>query len=155
MEKLGFSATISILGTTITTLIGGWDMLIQALLVFMALDYLTGLLAAVKQNRVNSEIMYWGGIRKGVVIVVVVVAAYCDTLLGLEPPILRDLAIWFYIAREGISIFENIGKVGVPLPYSIVKVFEQLRIKGGEEHKPKRGEDESDNSDDKKEDSTR
>lgn len=117
-------------------------MLIQALLVFMTLDYITGVVSAIKQKKLNSEIMYWGGIRKGVVIAVVVIAAYCDTLLGLNPPILRDLAIWFYIAREGISIFENIGKLGVPLPYSIVKVFEQLRIKGGEEHKEeKRGED--------------
>ncbi len=154
MEKVGFSGIISILGTTTTTLLGGWDMLIQALLVFMALDYLTGLMAAFKQHRVNSEIMYWGGIRKGVVIIVVVVAAYCDTLLGLEPPILRDLAIWFYIAREGISIFENIGKLGVPLPYSIVKVFEQLKIKAGEESPPKRGEKQND-SDKKEEDSTR
>ena len=142
MEKLGFSGIISVLGTTTTTLLGGWDMLIQALLVFMTLDYITGVVSAIKQGKLNSEIMYWGGIRKGVVIAVVVVAAYCDTLLGLNPPILRDLAIWFYIAREGISIFENIGKLGVPLPYSIVKVFEQLRIKAGEEHKQeKRGED--------------
>ena len=111
-------------------------MLLQALLVFMALDYVTGFLAAVKQKRVNSEVMYWGGIRKGVVIVVVVIAASCDTLLGLDPPILRALAIWFYIGREGISIFENIGKLGVPLPYHVIRVFEQIKQRGGEEHKP-------------------
>lgn len=113
-------------------------MLIQALLVFMALDYITGFLAAIKQKRVNSEVMYWGGIRKGVVIVVVVIASSCDTLLGLDPPILRALAIWFYIGREGISIFENVGKLGVPLPHNVVRVFEQIKQRGGEEHKPEK-----------------
>ena len=108
-------------------------MLIQALVIFMAIDYVTGVLAAIKNKKLNSEIMYWGGIRKGVVIVVVVIAAACDSLLALDPPLLRALAIWFYIAREGISIFENIGKLGVPLPYSILKVFEQLRDRGGDE----------------------
>jgi toxin secretion/phage lysis holin len=143
VKSFSIPALFSLFGTGFTTLLGGWDMLLQALLVFMALDYITGFLAAVKQKRVNSEVMYWGGIRKGVVIVVVVIAASCDTLLGLDPPILRALAIWFYIGREGISIFENIGKLGVPLPYHVIRVFEQIKQRGGEEHKPeekKRGE---------------
>jgi toxin secretion/phage lysis holin len=136
VKSFSIPALFSLFGTGFTTLLGGWDMLLQALLVFMALDYVTGFLAAVKQKRVNSEVMYWGGIRKGVVIVVVVIAASCDTLLGLDPPILRALAIWFYIGREGISIFENIGKLGVPLPYHVIRVFEQIKQRGGEEHKP-------------------
>jgi toxin secretion/phage lysis holin len=136
LKSFSIPALFSLFGTGFTTLLGGWDMLLQALLVFMALDYVTGFLAAVKQKRVNSEVMYWGGIRKGVVIVVVVIAASCDTLLGLDPPILRALAIWFYIGREGISIFENIGKLGVPLPYHVIRVFEQIKQRGGEEHKP-------------------
>ena len=117
-------------------------MLIQALLIFMAIDYMTGVLSAVRNKKLNSEIMFWGGIRKGIVIVVVVIAAACDTLLALDPPVLRALAIWFYIAREGISIFENIGKLGVPLPYSILKVFEQLRDRGGDEAEKGREKDE-------------
>ena len=135
MKLFGFSTIFSILGTSTSFILGGWDMLIQALLIFMGLDYLTGVLAAIRKKRLNSEVMYWGGIRKGVVIVVVVIASACDNLLALDPPIMRALAIWFYIAREGISIFENVGKLGVPLPYSIVKVFEQLKNKSQGEYK--------------------
>jgi toxin secretion/phage lysis holin len=133
LNSFSIPAFFSVIGTSISALLGGWDMLIQALVIFMAIDYVTGVLAAIKNKKLNSEIMYWGGIRKGVVIVVVVIAAACDSLLALDPPLLRALAIWFYIAREGISIFENIGKLGVPLPYSILKVFEQLRDRGGDE----------------------
>lgn len=110
-------------------------MLIQALLVFMCIDYVTGLLSAIRDKRVNSEVMWWGGIRKGVVLSVVAIAAFCDSILGMDPPVLRALAIYFYMGREGISILENIGKLGVPLPAFIRSIFEQLRDRGGDEDK--------------------
>lgn len=133
--KLTIPSIFSVAGTTISTMVGGFDMLLEALLIFMALDYLTGLLAAFKRKKVNSEIMYWGGIRKGIVIVVVVIATIADGLIGLDPPVMRTLAILFYISREGISILENVGKLGVPLPHALRQYFEQLKEQGGDEDK--------------------
>jgi toxin secretion/phage lysis holin len=74
--------------------------------------------------------MFWGGIRKGVILVVVGIAVLLDSMLGNPEPILRTLAIYFYAAREGISVTENLGIIGVSLPPVIVKVLEQLQEKG-------------------------
>lgn len=120
-------------------------MLIQFLIILMTIDYITGLLTAIRLKKVSSEVMFWGGIRKGIVIVVVAIAAMCDNLLGMEPPVLRALAIYFYMGREGISILENIANLGVPLPAFIRNIFEQIKDRGGEEEK--RGEDTNDKDD--------
>ncbi|HUX47225.1 MAG TPA: phage holin family protein, partial [Desulfosporosinus sp.] len=75
------------------------------------------------------EIMFWGGIRKGLVLAVVVVAVLLDKMVGNSEPILRTLAIYFYVTREGISVTENLGILGVPLPPSISRVLIQLQKK--------------------------
>jgi toxin secretion/phage lysis holin len=96
----------------------------------MVIDYATGFLGAIKNHKVDSEVMFWGGIRKGVILAVVIVAVLLDKMVGNAEPILRTLAIYFYAAREGISVTENIGILGVPLPPSISKVLAQLQDKG-------------------------
>lgn len=133
MKTLSFSAIVSVIGTTISSVLGGWDMLIQFLIIFMVMDYLTGLAAAIKQKKVNSEVMYWGGIRKSAILVVIIIAVMFDTLVGGEAPVFRTLAIYFYLSREGISIIENLGHLGVPLPSFIRTFLEQLKDKGGPE----------------------
>lgn len=131
--KTSFCAIVAVLGTTLSALFGGWDMLIQFLIVFMVIDYLTGLLAAWKDNKVNSEVMYWGGIRKSAVLLVIIIAVMFDSLVSSDAPVFRTLALYFYISREGLSIIENVGKLGVPLPHFIRSVLEQLKEKGGPE----------------------
>jgi toxin secretion/phage lysis holin len=74
--------------------------------------------------------MFWGGIRKGIIIVVIAIAVMLDQLLGNKEPIFRMLALYFYIAREGLSIVENFGILGVPFPEKIKKVLVQLQEKG-------------------------
>lgn len=113
-------------GTIVSAWLGGWDVALQALVAFMVVDYLTGVLAAVKQRRLNSEVMFWGGLRKGIILLVVAMAVILDRLVGNEDPIFRTLAIYFYVAREGLSILENLGLLGVPLPDFLRRVLEQL-----------------------------
>lgn len=113
-------------GTIVSVWLGGWDVALQALVVFMVVDYLTGVLAAVKQRRLNSEVMFWGGLRKGIILLVVAMAVILDRLVGNEDPIFRTLAIYFYVAREGLSILENLGLLGVQLPDFLRRVLEQL-----------------------------
>ena len=131
MKEYTFSAIIATIGTTTTALLGGWDTLLQFLVVFMILDYLTGLLAAAKRKKVNSEVMYWGGIRKSAILVVIAIATMFDSMMATDAPVFRTMAIYFYLSREGISITENLGKLGVPLPVFIRQLLEQIRDKGG------------------------
>ncbi len=134
-KEFMFNAAIAAIGTTLSAWLGGWDIALKVLIVLMVLDYATGLLGAIRQSRVNSETMFWGGIRKIIILAVVALAVLFDQMLGNAEPILRTLAIYFYAAREGISVTENLGIIGVPLPPVIVKVLEQLQSKGEGESK--------------------
>lgn len=96
----------------------------------MVFDYVTGFLGAVKNKGVDSEVMFWGGIRKGTILAVIVIAILLDERVGNADPIFRTMAIYFYTGREGISVTENLGILGVNLPPSITKVLKQLRKKG-------------------------
>jgi len=126
-KGLSFSAFIASVGTILCSSLGGWDATLKVLVVLMVLDYVTGVLGAIKNKQVNSEIMFWGGFRKGLILAVVVVAVLLDQMVGNSEPILRTLSIYFYVAREGISVTENLGILGVPLPTSISRVLTQLQ----------------------------
>lgn len=129
-KEFVFSTVVSTVVTIISVWLGGWDIALQVLIVLMVIDYITGFLGAIKQARVNSEIMFWGGIRKLIILAVVALAFLFDKMLGNADPILRTLAIYFYVAREGLSVTENLGIMGVPLPPAVTKVLEQLQTKG-------------------------
>jgi len=131
IREFSLSTIISATGTIITACLGGWDAALKVLIVLMVLDYATGFLGAVRSHKVNSEIMYWGGVRKGIILAVLVVAVLLDEMVGNAEPIFRTLTIYFYVSREGISVMENVGLLGVPLPPVIGKVLEQLQQKEG------------------------
>jgi len=129
LKEFSFSSIIASMGTILCSCLGGWDAAMKVLIALMVLDYVTGFLGAIKNKRVNSEIMFWGGIRKGIILCVIVVAVLLDEMVGYSDPILRTLAIYFYVAREGISVTENLGILGVPLPPSISRMLSQLQKK--------------------------
>jgi len=128
-KEFSFSTVIAAIGTIVSAWLGGWDAALRVLVVLMVIDYVTGFLGAVKEHKVNSEIMYWGGIRKGVILAVLALAVLLDQMVGNAEPILRTLAIYFYVAREGVSLTENLGILGVPLPPGISQVLTQLQEK--------------------------
>ena len=123
----GFFAAI---GTTLATALGGWDIALKILLYAMLFDYATGLLAAVKGHVLNSDVMYWGGVRKAVVLGVVGLCVMLDQLFGYDDPVIRTGAVIFYLAREGLSIVENLGKLNVLVPDIVKERLQQL--KGGD-----------------------
>ena len=129
LKEFGFNTLVAGLGLIVTNWLGGWDAALKALVVFMILDYVSGLLAAIKRKEVDSEVMFWGGIRKGAVLAVVAISVLLDQMSGNKEPIFRTLAIYFYVAREGLSITENLGLLGVPLPGFVTKVLTQLQEK--------------------------
>ncbi len=129
VKEISLSTVVASVATILCSSLGGWDAALKVLVVLMVIDYVTGFLGAIKNKQVNSEIMFWGGIRKGLILAVVVVAVLLDEMVGNQEPILRTLAIYFYVAREGISVTENLGILGVPLPPSISRVLTQLQKK--------------------------
>ncbi|WP_461392867.1 phage holin family protein [Desulfosporosinus fructosivorans] len=130
IKEFSFNSVVAAMGTIVSVWLGGWDTALKALVVFMVIDYITGLLGAVKNKQVNSEVMFWGGIRKGLILAVVAVAVMLDQMTGNTEPIFRTLAIYFYLAREGVSVTENLGILGIPLPPAVTKVLTQLQEKG-------------------------
>jgi toxin secretion/phage lysis holin len=123
--------------TAIISALGGWDMAIQALFAVMVIDIITGLLVALVWKKsgktatgaVESKAMLKGLCRKFVMILIVFIANLIDSSMGLNG-ILRTGSILFFTGNEGLSIVENVGIMGVPLPKFLKEAFEQLRNKG-------------------------
>jgi len=131
----GKDASIGILGALIGyigTAVGGWDKGMTILIILMIGDYMTGLLGAIKTRQLNSDVMYWGGIRKIVVLFVIALATAFDGWMNPDALVYRTIAIYFYIGREGLSIIENLGVLNVPLPQKLKDVLQQLNDKGEE-----------------------
>jgi len=128
-KEFSLGGILSLIATIVTVWLGGWDLALKALVVLMVIDYITGVLGAIKNKRVSSEIMFWGGIRKGLILGVVIIAVLLDGMVGNSEPLFRTLALYFYVAREGISVTENLGILGVPLPPGITQLFTKLQGK--------------------------
>ncbi|MBE9390249.1 phage holin family protein [Vagococcus salmoninarum] len=124
-SQRGISQWVVLLVSLIGGSLGGWDHGLQFLSVMMVTDYVLGVLVAVKLKRLDSSIMFWGVIRKVVMFVVVAVAFQAQSLLPASLP-LRELTLWFYIGKEGLSFIEHTGKI-IPLPVVLSQFFEQLK----------------------------
>lgn len=113
---------------------GEMDGLLVALIAFICLDYITGLIVGAVQHKLNSQTSFAGLAKKAFILVVVAVAHIIDTqILGGTASVLRSAACGLYIANEGLSILENGGKLGVPYPAKLREVLEQLRDKNEED----------------------
>lgn len=126
---------LGLVGGWLAELLGGWDTGLQSLLLFMALDYASGLMLAgifkksqkSAQGALESRAAWQGFFRKGAALAVVLIAARLDLLLGLS--FIRDATIIAYCGNELISITENIGLIGVPLPKPIKGAISALKEK--------------------------
>lgn len=134
-EKNMFNFVLAVLGTGFTYALGGWDKCFIILVSLMAVDYITGVIAAVIAGKVDSEVGFKGILRKAAILLVIIVATQLDRLLNEGTWVFRTLVCYFYIANEGISILENVGKCGIPLPQKLVNALVQLRNKGEGEEK--------------------
>lgn len=140
--KVAICGGIGVVGSVIAEVFGGWDAAMITLVTLMIIDYIMGVLvAAVWHNSPKSETgtlesrAGWKGLcRKGVVLLIVLVATRLDIVLGTSN-IVRNAAIIGYSANELISIVENAGLMGVPIPSIIQKAIDVLQKKaeGGED----------------------
>ena len=125
MEKY-FNVIVAILATFFTYLFGSWDLALQVLIVFMVLDYLTGVLHAYLIGQLSSEVGFKGLVKKCMILVVLIIGVMLDRILGTGTWVFRTLVAYFYIANEGISLLENVGNIGIPIPNKIKNALEQL-----------------------------
>lgn len=130
MEKYfnGISMFVGLAGGVIAGLLGGIDTIMHALIFLMGTDYLTGLIKGIKNKNLNSQIGFWGLIKKGLILVVVMVAVELERMTSNAMPI-REIVIMFYVANEGISLLENISEF-LPLPEKLKDYFTQIRETG-------------------------
>lgn len=117
----------ALLAAGITAIFGGWDMLMTALVAMAVADYVTGLVAAGINGSLDSRVGWKGILKKLLIFVAVAVAATVDMATGLEGHPLRAAACLFYIGNEGISIVENLGRAGVPIPMRLAALFQRLK----------------------------
>ncbi|UQZ34617.1 holin [Paenibacillus sp. PK3_47] len=111
---------------SIAGLLGGWDKGLLVLIVLMCFDYATGVMGAFRTKTVSSDVMFWGGVRKAVVLFVVGLCSLMDDWVQPGAPIFRTAAIYFYAGREGLSVVENLGVLGIPLPQAMKDFLLQL-----------------------------
>lgn len=117
-------------GAGLTSLLGGWDMALQILVIFVVFDYITGLCAAWHDKALDSNIGLFGIAKKILLFLPVVIGYQLDLMLGQE--VLRNIAIFFYMANEGISILENLGRCGVAIPPQILDALKKLKDRKSE-----------------------
>lgn len=122
-----FKVIVAAVGTGATYLLGDWDTALVVLLIFIVLDYVTGVLVAFINKQLNSQIGFKGLAKKALIIVILIMAVCLDRLLGNEGWVIRTLVCYFYIANEGISLVENAGNLGLPIPQKLKDIFEQLK----------------------------
>lgn len=120
-------------------LLGEWNVLLSVLAWFMAIDYATGLICAwrgrspkTEGGGVSSRAGFDGLARKGLIILIVLMATLLDRAIGSDGAIFQTAACGYYIANEGISILENSALLGVPYPKAVMNALEALREKGDE-----------------------
>lgn len=134
-------AGIGAVGGVIAGFFGGWDAALITLLIFMGVDYITGLIVAgvfknstkTDSGALGSNASFMGLLRKGMVLLVVLVACRLDIMIGTN--FVRDAVVIAYCVNEMLSIVENMGLMGVPIPEAITKAIEILKKKSETEDK--------------------
>lgn len=134
-----FMTTIGIVGSFIASLFGGWDAALTTLVIFMGIDYVTGLIVAgvfhnsgkTESGALESRTGWKGLCRKGMTFLIVLIACRLDLIMNTN--FVRDAVVIGYIANETISIVENAGLMGLPIPSAITKAIEVLTKKNEKE----------------------
>ena len=115
--------------------LGGCDGLLYALIAFVVIDYITGVMCAIINKQLSSAVGFKGSFRKVLIFLLVGIANIIDVQVIGTGAVLRTAVIFFYISNEGVSLLENAGHLGLPIPEKIKTVLEQLhdRAENGKE----------------------
>jgi len=130
IEKLfnGVSIVVGLAGGFLCQWLGGYDVILKALIALVILDYVTGVLKAIYTKTLSSAVGFKGLIRKIVIFIVIATAVIVQMIVGDAIP-LREITIIFFLCNEGISLLENASEF-VPIPEKLKDTLIQLREKG-------------------------
>jgi len=121
---------VTVMGGYIGYFLGGWDGFLYALVAFVVIDYITGIMVAVLEKRLSSEVGFRGIFKKVLIFSLVAVGHIIDSKLIQNGGAIRTAVIFFYLSNEGISILENTAKIGLPIPERLREVLEQINGDG-------------------------
>lgn len=127
----------TVIGGWLGYFLGGYDGLLYALVVFMAADYITGVMCAVSDKKLSSAVGFKGICRKVLILMLVGIANLLDVQVIGTGAVLRTAVIFFYLSNEGVSLLENAAHLGLPIPEKLKTVLAQLhdRAEGdGDDH---------------------
>lgn len=120
--QIAFSA----LGGFIGWFLGGNDSFIYALLAFVVIDYITGIMCAIADKELSSEVGFKGICKKVLIFALVGIGNLLDIYILGQAGILRNVVIFFYLSNEGVSILENASHLGLPVPEKLKEILKQL-----------------------------
>ena len=115
--------------------LGGCDGLLYALIAFVVIDYVTGLMCAISDKTLSSEVGFKGICRKVLIFLLVGIGNIIDVQVLGSPGVLRTAVIFFYLSNEGVSLLENAAHLGLPVPDAIKTVLEKLHDRAEKEEK--------------------
>ncbi len=124
--KSSIQIALTAFGGWLGWVLGGWDGFLYALITFVVIDYLTGVMLAVLEKRLSSEVGARGIFKKVLIFALVAVGHIIDTQVIANGSAVRTAVIFFYLSNEGISILENAAKIGLPIPEKLKLVLDQL-----------------------------
>lgn len=123
-----FRVTAAIIGTAINEWLGGLDGLIETLIFFVVADYVTGVFCGIAEKNLSSAIGFKGILQKMLIFMLVGMANAIDAhILGGGDHLLRTAVIFFYLSNEGISILENVTRLGLPIPDKLQDILKQIK----------------------------
>ena len=132
---------ITAIGGWLGYFVGGMDGLLTALLILMTIDYITGIMCAIVDRQLSSAVGFKGICKKVLILMLVGVAHIVDMHVVGTGEALRSAVICFYLSNEGVSVLENAGRLGLPIPEKLKDILSQLH--GREEVKEDVKEDEN------------
>ena len=113
--------------------LGGTDGFLYALIAFVVIDYITGIMCAIVDHKLSSEIGFKGIFKKVLIFTMVGIGNIIDVQVLGQAGVLRTAVIFFYISNEGVSLLENAGHLGLPIPAKLKEVLEQLHDRSNKE----------------------
>ena len=123
----------TVLGGLLGWFLGGFDGFLYALVALMVADYITGVMCAIVEKKLSSEIGFKGIFKKVLIFILVGIGHLIDTNLIGDGSVLRTAIIFFYCSNEGVSMLENAGRLGLPIPEKLKDILVQLHNKGRKE----------------------
>lgn len=117
------------IATTTVYMLGGWDVALQCIIIAIVLDYISGVIKAYVCKELSSKIGARGIVKKVAILFIIMLAVLVDRVTG-DTGAIRTLVIYYFVANEGLSVLENLGAAGLPIPKSIKNALKVLKKEG-------------------------